>query len=140
MEEQQTRQAQDVEKIRVRIGALVKFNEFDTSFWDDEKRKTDPNYVNPDDLDFFLKSMLKSALMYRWFLKGQQIRVVPPGSSYFVNVDAKEVHIPANFAEYNWLKAHDRFTKIESIFDSFRRFWWVWFSLGMVLIGDVELL
>ncbi|CCW68902.1 unnamed protein product [Phytomonas sp. Hart1] len=140
MEEQQSHQAQDVEKVRVRVGVLVKFNEFDTSFWDDAKRKTDLNYISPDDLEIFLKSMLKSAFLYRWFLKGQQIRVVPPGRSYFVDVDAKEVHIPANFVEYNWLKAHNRFMKIETVFDSFRRFWWVWFSLGMVLIGDVELL
>lgn len=140
MEEQQTKQVEDVENVRVRVGALVKFNEFNTSYWDDPKRKTDPNYINPDEMEKFLKGMLRSAFMYRWFLKGQQIRVVPPGRPYLADLEKSEVQIPANFAEYNWLRAHQRFAGVEKIFDAFRRYWWFWFSVGIVVVGDIDLL
>lgn len=140
MGDQQTKLTAEVENVRVRVGAAVKFNEFDTTFWDDPKRKTNPNYVNPDDVQQFLDGMLKSAFLYRWFLKGQQIRVLPPGRPYHADLEAKEIQIPANFAEYNWLKAHNRFESIEKVFNSFRRFWWVWFCFLMALVGDVELL
>lgn len=140
MEEQQTRQKENVEKVRIRVGATVKFNRFDTSFWDDPNRKKDTNFVNPDDMDQFLNGMLKSAFLYRYFFKGQQIRVVPPGMPYHVDLDKKELQLPSNFTEYNWLKAHPRFESIENVFEGFRRFWWVWFGVGMVVVGDVELL
>ncbi|KAG5467530.1 hypothetical protein CUR178_01174 [Leishmania enriettii] len=139
MEDQQTRQAADIEKVRVRVGATLKFNSFETSFWDDPKRKTTPDFVNPDELEQFLSSMLKSAFLYRWFLKGQEIRVVRPGRPYYVDMEKKELQIPANFAEYNWLKAHSRFEGIERVADGFRRFWWFWFCFGMIIVGDVEL-
>lgn len=140
MEAQQTKQVADIENVRVRVGTTLKFNAYNTSFWDDPKRTTDPDFVNPDELDQFLKGMLKSAFLYRWFLKGQEIRVMPPGRPYYVDVEKKEIHMPANFAEYNWLRAHPRFEAVERFFDTFRRFWWFWFSLGMILVGDVELL
>ncbi|KAG5492810.1 hypothetical protein JKF63_01390 [Porcisia hertigi] len=140
MEEQQTRQTADIEKVRIRVGATLKFNFFETSFWDDPKRKTSPEFVNPDELEQFLSGVLKSAFLYRWFLKGQQIRVMPPGSPYYVDMEKKEIQIPANFAEYNWVKAHSRFEGVERVAESFRRFWWFWFCFGMILAGDVELL
>ncbi|KPI84638.1 hypothetical protein ABL78_6311 [Leptomonas seymouri] len=140
MEAQQTKQTADVEYVRVRVGATLKFNAFNTSFWDDPNRKTNPDFVNPDELDQFLRGMLKSAFLYRWFLKGQEIRVMPPGRPYYVDVEKKVIHIPANFSEYNWLKAHPRFEALEAFVDSFRRFWWFWFSIGMIVIGDVEIL
>ncbi|KAL7701970.1 hypothetical protein N2W54_008112 [Lotmaria passim] len=140
MEEQQTKQTADIENVRVRVGATLKFNEYNTSFWDDPKRKTDPNFVNPDELDQFLRGILKSAFLYRWFLKGQEIRVLPPGRPYYMDIEAKQICVPANFAEYNWLSAHPRFEAMEKVVDSFRRFWWFWFSLGMIIVGDVELL
>jgi hypothetical protein len=139
MEEQQTQQTENIEKVRVRVGTTLKFNAFNTCFWDDPKRTTDPDFVNPDELDQFLKGMLDSPYLYRWFLKGQEIRVLPPGRPYYVDVEKKEIQIPANFAEYNWLRAHGRFESMEKVVSSFRRFWWLWFSLGIVLVGDVEL-
>ncbi|KPA86472.1 putative mitochondrial hypothetical protein [Leptomonas pyrrhocoris] len=139
MEAQQTKQTADIEYVRVRVGTTLKFNTYNTSFWDDPKRKTDPDFVNPDELDQFLKGMLKSAFLYRWFLKGQEIRVVPPGRAYYVDVEKKEIQVPANFADYNWLRAHSRFEALETVVDSFRRFWWFWFSVGMIFVGDVEL-
>lgn len=140
MEEQQTKQVADIENVRVRVGTTLKFNEYNTSFWDDPKRKTDPDFVNPDELDQFLKGMLDSAWLYRWFLKGLEIRVMPAGRPYYIDVEAKVIHVPANFAEYNWLSAHSRFEAVEKFIDSFRRFWWFWFCLGMILVGDVELI
>lgn len=140
MGDQQTEITENVELVRVRVGAVVKFNELDTSFWDDPKRRTDTNYVNPSDMESFLRGMLKSAFLYRWFLKGQQIRVMPPGHPYNADLENKELQIPSNFADYNWLKAHDRFEGIEKTFNSFRRVWWFWFALSMLLIGDVEVL
>ncbi|KAI5689461.1 hypothetical protein MNV84_07624 [Leishmania braziliensis] len=139
MEDQQTRQTASIENVRVRVGATLKFNSFETSFWDDPTRKTSPEFVNPDDLEQFLSGMLKSAFLYRWFLKGQEIRVIPPGRPYYIDMEKKEIQIPANFAEYNWLKAHSHFEAVERVVDSFRRFWWFWFCFGMILVGDVEL-
>ncbi|KAG5466976.1 hypothetical protein LSCM1_01154 [Leishmania martiniquensis] len=140
MEDQQTRQTANIEKVRVRVGATLKFNSFETSFWDDPKRKTSPDFVNPDELEQFLSSMLKSAFLYRWFLKGQEIRVVRPGRPYYIDMEKKEIQIPANFSEYNWLKAHSRFEGVERVADGFRRFWWFWFCFAMIVVGDVELM
>lgn len=140
MTEQQTKQAEEVENVRIRVGVTIKFNEFDTSYWDDPKRRTDPNYVSPADMEKFLNGMLKAACLYRRFLKGQQIRVVAPGRPYCVDLDTQEIQVPANFAEYSWLRAHTRFERVEKIFSSCRRFWWVWFCVGMVIVGDSEIL
>ncbi|TPP47942.1 hypothetical protein CGC20_14780 [Leishmania donovani] len=117
MEAQQARQAADIEKVRVRVGATLKFNSYETSFWDDPKRKTSPDFVNPDELEQFLSGMLKSAFLYRWFLKGQEIRVIPPGRPYYLDMEKKEIQVPANFAEYNWLKAHSHFEGVEKVAD-----------------------
>ncbi|KAH9601846.1 hypothetical protein LSM04_008625 [Trypanosoma melophagium] len=140
MEEQQTKLVDDVQNVKVRVGADVKFNEYDTTFWDDPKRKTTPDYVSPDDVQQFLQGMLKSAFLYRWFLKGHGLRILPPGRPYFVDMEKKEVQIPANFADYNWFGAHKRFESIEQFFSTMRSLWWIWFSLAMIIVGDVELL
>ncbi|EAN99778.1 hypothetical protein TcYC6_0070110 [Trypanosoma cruzi] len=139
MEEQQTALVENVQDAKIRVGAEVKFNEHDTTFWDDPKRKDNLDYVTPDDVEKFLQGLLKSAFLYRWFLKGQGLRVLPPGKPYFIDMEKKEIQIPANFAEFNWRAAHKRFEKIERIFSTMRAFWWLWFSLAMVIIGDVEL-
>lgn len=140
MEAQQERQSRDIELVRVRVGATLKFNEFNTSFWDDPRRKTDPAYINPDDLEEFLKGLLNSAFLFRWFLKGTEIRVVPPGHSYYADIERNEIHIPANFSDFNWLAVHSRFQGLEKFLNQFRRFWWFWFSVAIVIVGDVELL
>ncbi|ORC92072.1 uncharacterized protein TM35_000042860 [Trypanosoma theileri] len=140
MEEQQTKLVEDVQNVKIRVGAEVKFNDHDTTFWDDPKRKSTPDYVSPDDVQQFLQSMLKSAFLYRWFLKGHGLRILPPGRPYFVDMEKKEVQIPANFADYNWFGAHQRFESIERFFSTMRSLWWMWFSLAMIIVGDVELL
>lgn len=140
MEEQQERITRDVKKVNVRVGASVRYNEFNTSFWDDPKRQADASYVNPDDLEHFLNGILKSPVLFRWFLKGTEIKVLPPGNQYYANTSANVIEIPANFSDFNWLKAHSRFQALERFIERFRRFWWFWFAAGLVLVGDVELL
>ncbi|RNF16465.1 uncharacterized protein Tco025E_05166 [Trypanosoma conorhini] len=139
MEEQQTALVDNVQNAKIRVGAEVKFNDHDTAFWDDPKRKGNPDYVTPDDVEKFLKGLLDSAFLYRWFLRGQGLRVVPPGKPYFIDLEKREIQIPANFAEFNWRAAHKRFEKVERIFSTMRTLWWLWFSLAMVIIGDVEI-
>ncbi|KAK7197960.1 hypothetical protein NESM_000751000 [Novymonas esmeraldas] len=139
MEEQQTRQTADITKVNIRVGATLKFNAFDTSFWDDPKRKTSADFVNPDELEKFLSGLLKSPLLYRRFLKGQHIRVMPPGRPYYADMEKKEIQIPADFADFNWLKAHQRFESIEKVCDTGRRMKWVWFCIGITLVGDFDL-
>ncbi|RNF00225.1 hypothetical protein TraAM80_07712 [Trypanosoma rangeli] len=139
MEEQQSALVENVQNARFRVGAEVKFNDHDTTFWDDPKRRNNPEYVTPDDVEKFLKGLLNSAFLYRWFLRGQGLRVVPPGRPYFIDIEKREIQIPANFADYNWRAAHKRFEKIERVFSTMRTFWWLWFSLSMVIIGDVEI-
>lgn len=140
MEEQQERIMRDIKRVNVRVGATIRYNEFNTSFWDDPKRLTDINYINPDDLEHFLNGILKSPLLFRWFLRGTEIKVLSPGNQYYANTSLNVVEIPSNFSDFNWLKAHSRFQTIEQFIERFRRFWWFWFAAGLVLVGDVELL
>lgn len=141
MEEQQTKLVADVEHVRVRLGVTkLKFNDHDTTFWDDPKRVSNAEYVNPDEVRECVDSLLKCAFLYRWYFKGQQLRVVKPGKAYFVNTATNEIEIPANFGEFSWMNRHLRAASIEKIFNACRTFWWIWFSLALVVIGDVELL
>ena len=141
MDEQQQKLTADVENVRVRLGLTrLRYNEFDVAMWDDQRRKSDPNYVNPDEVELFLKSMLKAAFLYRQFLKGHQIRVTRPGTSYHIDADNKELRIPANFDDFSFLRIHKKFETLEKIFNLFRTFWWFWFAVGLVIVGDVELL
>ncbi|EPY39189.1 hypothetical protein AGDE_04739 [Angomonas deanei] len=140
MEEDQKNIVENVEYVRVRVGATLKFNEFDTSFWDDPKRKSNPNYVNPQHVEMFYKEFLRTSFLYRMYFKGQHIRIVPPGRTYFVDFEKNEIQIPANVGQYNWLQAHTSFEPLENWFNGIRRFWWFWFCLGMILVGDVEIL
>lgn len=140
MEQQQTAQKESVEHARVRVGAVIKFNEHEASFWDDPARKTSPAYVNPDEVEQFLSSLLRSAFLYRRFLKGQQLRIIPSGQPYRSDVDKLELCIPANFGDYNWLHAHATFERLERTLNTFRRYWWFWFSLGIVIVGDLDIL
>ena len=141
MEEQQQKITADLENVRIRVGLTrLRYNTTDVSMWDDERRKTDPTYVNPDELTQFLNTMLKAAFLYRQYLKGHQIRVMRPGTSYHVDLEQKELRIPANFDDFSFLPIHKKFESIENVFNFFRTFWWFWFAAALVLIGDVELL
>jgi hypothetical protein len=141
MEEQQTKLVADVENVRVRLGvSKLKFNEHDTTFWDDPKRLSSPEYVNPDEVRQCVDSLLASAILYRWYFKGHQLRIVKPGKAYFINATTNEVEIPANFGEFSWMTRHLRAASLERVFNVCRTFWWVWFSLVLVVVGDVELL
>lgn len=140
MELQQEKLTKDLEYVRVRAGATVKFNSNNTSFWDDPKRKTETNYVNPEELEQFLSGMLKSPLLYRWLMKGAAIRVMPPGACYYADTEKNELHIPSNFVDFNWVHPHTRFQGIERVASGFRRFKWFWFAGLLVVIGDVNIL
>lgn len=140
MEEQQERINQDIKRVNVRVGASLKFNEFNTTFWDDARRKTDPGYINPDDLEQFLSGMLKSAFLFRWFLRGTEIKVLPAGNYYHCDTQKNEIHIPVNFSDFNWLSIHSRFQAMERVANRFRKFWWFWFAAGLVVVGDVDFL
>lgn len=141
MEEQQTKLVADVENVRVRLGLTrLKFNDFDTSFWDDPKRQTNPDYVNPDEVRQGIDSLLAAATLYRWYFGGHQLRIIKPGKPYRINTTTKEVEIPANFGEFSWMSQHLRAAAFERMINSCRKLWWVWFSLVLVIIGDVELL
>nr|CCC93061.1 conserved hypothetical protein [Trypanosoma congolense IL3000] len=140
MEEQQSKIAKDVQNLKLRVGVTVKYNKYNTTLWDDPSRGTDSNYVTPDDVQCFVDGMLKSALLYRWFLKDQCVRIVPPGCPYLFNLEEKEIQIPSNFASYNWWGAHARFEKVELLISCMINIWWLWFLLAIVIVGDVEIL
>ncbi|SCU68923.1 uncharacterized protein TEOVI_000056900 [Trypanosoma equiperdum] len=140
MEEQQNQIAKDIPKLKLRVGAEIRYNKHDTTAWDDPNRCADPDYVTPDDVQQFVEGMMKSALLYRWFLKDQRVRIMPPGRPYLLNPERKEVQIPANFAAYNWWGAHARFQKVEAFILFTINMWWLWFTLAIVIVGDVEIL
>lgn len=140
MEKQQEKIIQNVNLVKSRIGASVVFNESNTTYWDDPKRKTDSNYLNPDELDLFLSNLLKAAFLYKWFLNGTEIKVLPAGSHYYCDTKKNEVGIPVNFFEFNWLNVHSRFQSLENLFNKFRRFWWFWFIVGLVVVGDIDII
>lgn len=141
MEEQQSKVVADVENVRIRLGLTkLKFNEFDTTFWDDPKRLSNPDYVNPDEVRQCLDSLLAGAILYRWHFKGHQLRIVKPGKAYSINSSTNEIEIPSNFGEFSWMSRHARAASVERVLNACRTFWWVWFSLALVVVGDVELL
>jgi hypothetical protein len=141
MEDEQQKIVADVENVRVRVGLTrLKINANDASFWDDPKRLDSQNYITPAELRYFLDAMLKCAFLYRFFLKGHQVRVGAPGTQYSIDQGAKEVVIPANFADYNWLQIRASFEALERVFDIFRRFWWFWFCIWMLIVGDLEII
>jgi hypothetical protein len=141
MDGQQQKLNADIENVRVRVGlSKIRVNSADVSMWDDQERKTNPDYVSPDELAQFLDTMLKSAFLYRLFLKGHQVRVTRSGTPYCIDKEQNELRIPANFDDFSFLMIHKRLETVEKIFNFFRTFWWFWFGLSLVVIGDVELL
>ncbi|KAG8343968.1 hypothetical protein ERJ75_001733800 [Trypanosoma vivax] len=140
MEEQQAKISNEIQNLKLRIGINIKFNQHDTTLWDDPHLKADPNYVTPDDVEQFIKGLKKSAVFYRLFLRGQCIRVIPPGRPYYLEAKSSELHIPANFASYNWHSIHGYFEMLERFIASMITLWWVWFSLAIIVVGDLELL
>lgn len=121
-EEQITKIVADVESARIRLGAMrILFNEHNVTFFDDPQAKIDEHYVSPDHMRMFLDGMLGGATFYRWFLGGQQIRVVHPSQSYAIDTKANEIRIPANFAEFNWMTFHNKARAFESVFEFQRK-------------------
>jgi hypothetical protein len=142
MEEEQGKLTEDLDSCRVRLGVTaIKFNKYEKSFWDDPERLKDPaNYVSPAEVRQFIDSVFKRAFLLRKYIKNNQIRIVPSGQPYAIDWVEKEIRIPANFAEYNWLSVHGRYESLESFFNFLRRTALAWFFVGMMLVGDFELL
>lgn len=139
MEEDQTKLTEDVEKARIRLGlTAIKYNQYDRSYWDDAARKKDANYVNPDHLRMFLDGSLQRATLLWLVLGGHQVRVVAPSAPYAIDTAKRELHIPANFSEFCYLRRHARYIMLERVINFQRRLWWVWFCLGMLIVGDLE--
>lgn len=139
METEQTKLTEDVEHARVRLGITkLKYNEFDTSYWDDPKRQGNPKYISPSDLRQFLDGVLGSAILYRYYLKGHELRIVPRGSPYNINHEAKTIELPVNFEDFSWLPIHQRGRSWEKVANGCRRVWWLWFSLLLTIVGDLE--
>lgn len=141
MEDEQTKLTEDIDSVRIRLGVTaVKFNQHDKSFWDDTARKQDAdNYVTPAELRQFIDAVFKRGFLLRRYVKGNQIRVVPAGKPYAIDKDAKEIRIPANFAEFNFLAMHRRWESIERIANACRATYMLWFFIGMMIVGDFEL-
>lgn len=140
MEEQQTKLTADIDNVRLRLGlSKLKVNKNDTSFWDDPSRHQDPdNFVTPDELRQALDGLLSSAWYYRRFFKHHEVRIVKSGKPYKINSEKKEIELPSNFSEFNWMPIHQRHEKLERIINFQRTIWWVWFSIGLLIIGDLE--
>jgi hypothetical protein len=142
MEEEQTKITEDIDNVRFRIGATaIKFNKYEKTFWDDPERLKDPaNYVSPADVRLFINSVFKRSFLVRRLLKNNQVRIVPSGQPYAIDFAEKEIRVPANFADYNWLSIHARYESFESFCNFFRSTALAWFFVAMMLVGDFELL
>lgn len=141
MEEQQAKLTADVENVRVRLGlSKVKFNKHDSSFWDDPARTTDPSYVTPDEVRQCLDGLLQSALAFRWYFKGHELRIVKANKPYSINSEKKEIELPSNFAEFSWLPQHRRWQTVEKFVNAMRSVWWLWFSFALLVVGDLEVI
>ena len=141
MEEEQTKIAEDIDSVRVRLGATaIKFNKYEKAFWDDPERVKDPaNYVTPADVRLFIDNVNKSTYTLRKFVRNNQVRIVPAGHPYAIDAKELEIRVPANFTEYNFLPVHGRYAIVESFINAFRKYLMVWFFVGMVFVGDFEL-
>ena len=143
MDDQQTTIAEDIENVRVRLGALsIKYNKHDKSFWDDKDRKEAPTeYANPANMLQFIESCKKrSTLLRRRGFAWQHIRVMPPNSPYLLDTAKQELQVPCNFEEYNYLPQHRRWEALERFQNRLRATKMVWFFVAMIFIGDFELL
>lgn len=142
MEEEQTKISEDIDNVRVRLGATaIKFNHHDRAFWDDpERAKNVDEYVTPADVRQFIDSVNLRSLHLRKYVKNNQVRIVSPGRPYAIDMEAKEIRIPANFAEYNYLPVHGRYESMEAVCNFFRKSALAWFFVGMMVVGDFELL
>lgn len=141
MAAEQEKMTADLEAMRLRIGApAIVFNKGNASFWDDPQRTKDPEYVTPADIRLFLDGMGASSLLFWLKLRGHQIRIVPSGRPFKIVKESREIHIPADFQKYNCDPAHARYQALERVMSVFRTFWWFWFCLGLMLVGDVEVI
>lgn len=142
MEEEQTKIAEEMDGMRVRLGAtVIKFNKYDKAFWDDPERLKDPeNYVTPAEVRQFLDAADKRSTLLRKYVRDNQVRIVRAGMPYVIDPVEKEIRIPANFAEYNFLPIHGRYESWERMANMFRKTALVWFFVGMMLVGDLEVL
>ena len=140
MEEEQAKITEDIDYARIRLGvSAIKYNKYDRSLWDDPARRENPDeYVTPAEVRQFIDSVFKRAFLLRLHLKGQQIRLVRPGQPFKIDQVEKEVHVPTNFADYNFLTLHSKFESMERVFNFCRSLWWFWFSLGVLIVGDFE--
>lgn len=138
LEKEQSALVDDVEKARLRVGVYsIKFNKSDKTAWDDADRKSS-SYVTPRHLKMFTDALLSSAFLYRLYLKGTVLRVAVPGTPYYIDSKANEIVIPADFADYQYLSVHPRYQTLETLFNFARRLWWLWYTLAMMLVGDLE--
>jgi ribosomal protein S18 len=132
----------DVDKTRLRLGVVaIKFNDFDRAFWSDPARKAKPaDYVDPAALRAFITSAQRHRVLLRRNLKDHQLRLLPPGEPYRIDREKREVCIPCNFEDYNRLAIHDFMTPLNAVRNFFTRTVYIWFLLGMMVVGDLEII
>ena len=78
--------------------------------------------------------------MISWPVASSSVRVVRPGQPYAIDVANREISLPADFTDYNFHTAHSKWQKLERVFNMNRAIWYVWFAIGMLIVGDAEFL
>eukprot|EP00760_Papus_ankaliazontas_P038655 PhM_4_TR9229/c0_g1_i1/m.20771 len=129
-----------VDNVRYRCSfTAVKYNENDRTAWDDPNAKTE-GYINPAEMRMFCDGMLRTAWLFRKHFKGLQCRVGPVGSNYRINVEKREVVIPADFAKFNYVLDHTKYLRHESIANTYRDYWFMWLLFGCFIVGDLDII
>ena len=148
IEEEQTKLNEAVENVRFRCTLDgLKFNAEDQAFRHGvltdsftDKTAVKANTLSPTEVLRFCDGMLKTAWLYRSVLRGQQVRIGGPGTSYAIDEAKGEVRIPCDFDEYSWKPEHEKYMRHEAIANSYRNHWYVWLLFATFLIGDFDVL
>ena len=153
VQEEQERLHEAVEAVRFRCTLSgFHFNEHDASLRVEPsalpaaagvsvtgQKQTEKNYyITPSQLQSCCDAFLRTAWLFRAYLKGHTVRLTAPGSSYRIDKDKRELCIPVDFYLYNYCSEHQRYLFHERIANSYRNHWYVWFFVATVLIGDFD--
>eukprot|EP00756_Hemistasia_phaeocysticola_P058521 Hpha_TRINITY_DN35159_c0_g1::TRINITY_DN35159_c0_g1_i1::g.168386::m.168386 len=144
--EEQTKMFEDLGKALEKSGLKrVVFNSGSASVTDREykdlqKEGREGEYILPVDIFRAIDALNGAPLLYRKFLKGQTLRLLPtkPCRSYFVDAEKGEVCMPKDFYRDSFLPIHRRYRIINSVTKFIWSLRYIATLIIVTLVGDVD--
>eukprot|EP01062_Namystynia_karyoxenos_P056060 TRINITY_DN47013_c0_g1_i1.p1 TRINITY_DN47013_c0_g1~~TRINITY_DN47013_c0_g1_i1.p1 ORF type:complete len:662 (+),score=282.50 TRINITY_DN47013_c0_g1_i1:80-2065(+) len=97
-------------------------------------------YILPADVFRFVEELMRTPQLYKRYLKGQVVRILPtqPCRAYFIDTEGGEVCLPKDFWRDTFLPVHQRYRMLAKV----RRFIWSLRFLATLVfvtfLGDVD--